>query len=80
MQVSVYAPKGDLALEIYGISDGQPLVRSHLKQSSWAGVLPATQDYGISVVSFGGAAPYTLQVIIPERISFAPGAISATAS
>jgi hypothetical protein len=80
MQVAVYAPKGDLALEIYGVSDGQPLVRSHLKQSSWAGVLPATQDYSISVVSFGGNAPYTLQVIIPERITFAPGTISATAS
>ncbi|MCX6027798.1 MAG: hypothetical protein NT169_00670 [Chloroflexi bacterium] len=79
-QVSVSAPKGDLALEIYGITDGQPLVRSQMKRSSWAGVLPATQDYSISVVSFGGNAPYTLQVIIPERITFAPGAISATAS
>ncbi len=78
MIVSVGAPKGDAVLEIYGLSDGRWLVRSTARQTSWQGVLPATQDYGINVVSVGGNTPYTLQVTIPRRVQFAPGAISAS--
>jgi hypothetical protein len=79
-EFNIYSPKNDVVLEIYGVSDGQPLVRSHMRQTGWAGVLPADQDYGVSAVSTGGNADYTLQIIIPERIAFAPGAISATSS
>ena len=58
----------------------------------WQGELPETGDYVIRVIG-GEAAPsarstplsrsgqtvsYTLQVIIPQRITFAPGAISVT--
>ncbi len=78
-EVSIYAAKSDVVLEIYGVSDGQPLLRSSMRRTNWAGILPATQDYGVKAVSTGGNTTYTLQVIIPERITFAPGAISTTA-
>lgn len=52
----------------------------------WQGGLPETGDYVIRVyggetapaAGSGQAVAYTLQIIIPQRITFAPGAISAT--
>lgn len=44
----------------------------------WQGELPETGDYVIRVYAEETAADYTLQVIIPQRITFDPGAISAT--
>ena len=78
MMVMVFSPDNSVVLEIYGLSDGQPLLRSHMRQTFWQGVLPATQDYSIKAVSTGVAINYTLQVIIPERVEFGPGASSAT--
>jgi hypothetical protein len=78
MMAMVSSPDNSVVLEIWGASDGQPLVRSHMRQTSWQGPLPASQDYGVKAVSTAGATAYALQVIIPERIQFAPGAISAT--
>ncbi|MGE5141335.1 MAG: hypothetical protein ACM3JD_17850, partial [Rudaea sp.] len=44
----------------------------------WLGTLPVTQDYMIRVRA--GAAPttFSLNVVVPQRISFAPGTISAS--
>jgi len=78
MMAMVSSPSGDAVLEIWGLSDGQVLVRSHMRQTFWQGLLPATQDYGVKAVSTDGATDYTMQIIIPERVQFAPGAISAT--
>jgi hypothetical protein len=78
MMAMVSSPDNSVVLEIWGTSDGQVLVRSHMRQTFWQGPLPTTQDYGVKAVSTAGATSYTLQVIIPERIQFAPGAISAT--
>jgi len=77
MMVDVYSPQSDVVLGITG-ADGQALLRQSARQTTWAGYLPATQNYTIRVYSTGGSTPYTLDVIIPERITFAPGAISAT--
>jgi hypothetical protein len=77
LMAMVSSPDDSVVLEIYGISDGRPLVRSHMRQTFWQGTLPATQDYGVKAVSTAGAINYTLQVIIPERVQFAAGAISA---
>jgi hypothetical protein len=78
MMAMVSSPDNSVVLEIWGTSDGQPLVRGDMRQTFWQGPLPATQDYGVKAVSTAGPTNYTLQVIIPERIQFAPGAISAT--
>jgi hypothetical protein len=78
MMAMVSSPDNSAVLEIWGTSDGQPLVRSDMRQTFWQGLLPATQDYGVKAVSTAGATSYTLQVIIPERVQFAPEATSAT--
>jgi hypothetical protein len=78
MMAMVFSPDNSVVLEIWGIRDGQVLVRSHMRQTFWQGPLPATQDYGVKAIATAGATNYTLQVIIPERVQFSPGAISAT--
>ena len=78
MMVSLDSLNRDVFLTIYGVQDGQPLVRSALGQTMWTGTLPGTQDYMVKAVSEGAAATtYWLQVVIPARIKFAPGATSA---
>lgn len=54
----------ELALTIYGLDDGQPLVRSHMGVSTWTGTLPATQDYMIMVVPAVDSASYTLTTTV----------------
>ena len=64
MTVAITAPNNDVLVEIYGIEDGQPLVRTVMGLSQWTGVLPATQDYDVKAVSVGGATSYTMKVTI----------------
>jgi hypothetical protein len=78
MKVMLSSTGGDAVLEIYGLRDGAPLVRSHMRQTSWQGYLRATQDYSVKVISTGNGGSYTLEVVIPERVRFVPGAFSAT--
>ena len=40
------------------------------------GVVPTTQDYTLMVTSGSLAVDYTMTVIIPQRITFAPGAVA----
>lgn len=81
MEVVVTSPNGGVGLSIWG-ADGIPLKRYVDERAEWRGVLPATQDYFIQVVSVQ-ATSYVLTVIIsplkpePRRIQFAPGATSA---
>jgi hypothetical protein len=64
MTAAIPAPNAGLALEIYGLIDGQPLVRASLGQTTWTGKLPATQDYLIKVVNTGARANFTLATTI----------------
>jgi hypothetical protein len=64
MTVSLPAPNTGLALEIYGLSDGQPLLRASMMQTTWTGKLPATQDYIIKVVNTGARASFTLATTV----------------
>jgi hypothetical protein len=75
--LSPYQPV-DLLMAIWG-ADGDVLLSGHVKADQWFGVLRTTQDYYISVTTADGstAVSYALQVVIPERIEFAPGATSA---
>lgn len=81
-------PAGIGFLVIYG-ADGNVLISDHAGAQTWSGALPTTQDYNIHVRTGPDVASYTLQVIIPpvstidprpvpKRISFAPGATTAT--
>ncbi len=62
MSVNIVSPQNKVLLTVYGLSDGQPLVRSASDATSWSGQLPATQDYVIVAVNTGEACDYTLQV------------------
>lgn len=89
MSVEISSPNNDVLLTVVG-EDGTPLKRYQVGGPSWTSVLPATQDYYIHAVSVGPATSYTLWVWVEpldggdeapvERISFDPGAISATRS
>jgi hypothetical protein len=65
-------------LIIYGL-DGTVLRSGMGEGTTFRGLLPKTQDYLIEIGS-NLALSYRLQVIIPERISFAAGATSAATS
>lgn len=53
MTVNLNAPPNSAGITIYGLQDGQPLIRSQSGATSWTGALPMTQDYVIQVVPFG---------------------------
>ena len=50
MMVIVKSADNSVVLEISGLSDGQPLLRSHMGQTSWQVILLTTQDYLIKAV------------------------------
>lgn len=65
MTASIVSPKNDVFLTIYGLNDGQPLVRSALGQTTWTGKLPLTQDYVIEAVNTGSTEEkITLKLVI----------------
>ena len=71
-----------LGLIIIWGADGNVLISDHAGATEWSGVLPTTQDYFIDVRAAADqpALKYTLEVAIPARIQFAPGAIKAEVS
>jgi hypothetical protein len=64
MTDTLTAPHGDVFLTVYGITDGQPLVRSAMGQTRWSGKLPLTQDYMIEAVNTGSATNYALKMVV----------------
>jgi|GEM_PF-5004013 len=73
MAVTVTSPGNDVFLGLVG-SDGTPLLRTDLKETEWAGVVYATQDYFIDVTSEHDAS-YALRVSITNALSDAPAPI-----
>jgi LysM repeat protein len=76
-QIDVFSNGGNALLAIYG-ANGRVVMGKGAGLASFRAPLPSTQDYVIEVFT-ASASPvsYTLQLIIPQRISFAPGAVSA---
>ncbi|MBM3128689.1 MAG: hypothetical protein FJ009_08715 [Chloroflexi bacterium] len=92
LSVNLVPANGKARLIIYG-ADGTVLISDHADAMQWNGRIPITQDYHIKVNAYDNTTPsYTLQVTVPplqptvppqptpRRITFAPGAISATVS
>jgi hypothetical protein len=75
MQVDVSPPEG-LALSVTGV-DGKPLRIATQGTAGLRGIVPRTQDYVIQVSAGAQPVDYTLDVVIPAVIRFAPGATSA---
>jgi hypothetical protein len=72
-----------------GLADGIAIVEPAQPVHTWAGMLHAAQEYRVDVIvpADQPAAPYTLHVLLPERIELAgggsaqrTGALDATAS
>ena len=78
MLASVYSIDDDVYLGVTGLSDGVRLQRTAAGLTQFTGRLPATQDYRLTLASPFGDSAFSLQVIIPARIQFQPGAISAS--
>ena len=80
LMLSVDSPNHDVTLSVTGRRDAAVLLAASQKLSSWQSILPSTQDYLIQVYGGAGTENFTLSVIIPARINFDPGAISAKRS
>jgi hypothetical protein len=81
MTVRLAVTQGLGLLVIWG-ADGSVLISDHAGATEWSGELPSTQDYYIDVQAAADnpALAYSLEVAIPARIQFAPGATSAEVS
>ncbi len=64
MTVKVHSPNSDVLLTLYGIDDGQPLVRSASGATEWSGILSRSQYFMIIVVSSGSSSQYLLDITI----------------
>lgn len=76
MIVQASSPNDDVTLSIK-TQGGTSLLSVASRQSNWQGSLPQSEDYYLSL--YGGSADEnaTLNIVIPSRITFLPGAISA---
>ncbi len=64
INVAIKSAGSVVGLTLYGISDGQPIVRAASGATSYSGVLPASQYYMIVAVSPGTDTPFALQITI----------------
>ena len=74
--INVDSPNQDLSLSIAGLTTNNVLLDASKKWNAWEGILPASQDYLVTVYAGAAAQNYTLSVIIPARVVFAQGATS----
>ncbi len=90
LKVQLTSAQPTTSFSVVGVSGGQTLKGLGDGGNNWTGVLPQTQDYLIEIVTLEYSStgftlyvevpPTTSPVVTPERINFAPGAISATVS
>lgn len=64
MTVRVTSPSNGVALTIYGIDDGQPLVRADFGRDEWSGELNLTQDYMIQVMPSVESTTFSMTVTV----------------
>lgn len=64
VSIKLTSPNQDVLLTLYGVSDGQPLIRSASGASSFEGTLPGDQDYILKAVSSGEAEQFSLDLTI----------------
>ena len=77
-QIDAFSNGGSAVLGIIG-ADGRVVLSDRAGFASFRAPLPTSQDYFVEVHAAAGLpVSYTLQLIIPQRISFAPGAVSAS--
>jgi hypothetical protein len=86
MHIRLTSQSGKVNFSLQGVSDGQPYKRVVNEDRFWDGTLPSSQDYLIRVTTADAPENYTLDVLVeplptqPQRIQFAPSAVSASVS
>jgi hypothetical protein len=78
LMVSTGSYNNDVTFSVTGVKDGKTLLSASQKLTSWQTMLTETQDYLIRVYAGASTENFTLNVITPARINFAPGADSVT--
>jgi len=76
--ISVDSTNHDVIVSVVGQKDGKSLLDAAQKLSTWQSILATSQEYAITLYPGGSAENYTLNVIIPARIAFQPGATTAS--
>jgi hypothetical protein len=64
INVKISSNNGDVYLGVFG-ADGAILLSSDAQTTTFSGLLPATQDYYVSLTASGAATSYSLSVEIP---------------
>ena len=64
MTVEIVSANPEANFGVQGLDDGQPLKRLHIAGPVWSDVLPATQDYLVTVAVPEGAADYALIITV----------------
>jgi|GEM_PF-715647 len=80
MIIMVDSPNQDVTFSVTGQKDGIVLLPASQKATSWQAMLTTSQDYLIRLYGSASSANFTMNVVIPARIDFEPGAISAQRS
>ena len=80
LMVSVSSLNNDVTFSVSSVSDGRVLLAASEQLGSWQTMLTTTQDYLIQVYAGAKTENFTLNIITPARIKFAPGAVSAKLS
>lgn len=78
MFVTVSSPDDEAYLGVKGLSDGISLLSVSSRRMRFEGKLPRSQYYRLIVNAPDAPSNYFLDVVIPVRIVFSPGAVSAT--
>ena len=79
MIVNVSSPNNDVTLSIK-TQGGTSMLGASAGQSTWQGSLPQTEDYYLSLHGGASTENFTLNIVIPSRVKFLPGADSAKVS
>jgi hypothetical protein len=77
MMLDLSSSSNSATLSVWGAQGTNPQA-VRVTPGGWLGLLPATEDYIIRVGAGSLAINFSLNVTIPQRITFAPGAVSAT--
>lgn len=80
LMVSVSSLNNDVTFSVSGVSDGHVLLAASEQLGSWQTMLTTTQDYLIQAYAGAKTENFTLNIITPARIKFAPEAVSAKLS
>jgi hypothetical protein len=64
INVAIKSAKQNVLLTLYGVSDGQPIIRAASGATQYTGILPASQYYMIVAVTPGTDVQFALQITI----------------